>query len=313
VALLDEFWKAAAGKLAERWASIAAPAVVFWAAALLAWSYAGPGWSRLEVISDWLNKQKPMALLATLVGALVVIATSTIVVQRLASPVLRLLEGYWPCPFHRLAESFRRRAELRKAEDKAAWDLLQAAIEENEPTAQQRVKLAHLERRRRYLPVKDSELLPTRIGNILRASETRPRHRYGLDLVMVWPRLWLVLPDAARQELASARRSLDASVAAAVWGAAFLAFIPLTWWALVGLVVSVASVLVWVPARAEVFADLTEASVELYRTSLYRHLRWPVPKNAAVERECGEALTKYLVRGSDQPYPNFTPPTETKA
>jgi hypothetical protein len=133
-----------------------------------------------------------------------------------------------------------------------------------------------------------------------------------LDVVLIWPRLWLVLPDTVRRELASARGSLDASVAAAIWGTAFVAFTPLTWWALLGLVVPVTAVLWWVPVRAEVFADLIEAAVELYRVALYRQLRWPLPENPAAERGRGEALTKYLERGSDKPDPDFTPPADSK-
>ena len=73
--------------------------------------------------------------------------------------------------------------------------------------------------------------MPTRIGNILRAAETRPYDHYGLEAVIVWPRLWLVLPDSARQELSTARASLDSSVAAVIWALGFCAFAPLAWWA----------------------------------------------------------------------------------
>jgi hypothetical protein len=358
--VLDEFWKAAAGKLADRWAAMAAPAVVFWAGAVVAWAYAEQRWSRLSKITDWLNKQHVIAQIAALIGALVIVAASTIIVQRLTDPVLRLLEGYWPRPISglridialyrrvkadkcwkqlndeigdgeptaaqlaelarlerhrhqrprrssRLIEVVRRYALWRKEMDVENWQLLQTEIDDSQPTAAQLAELARLERRRRHRPVLDSELLPTRVGNILRAAETRPRHRYGLDVVLIWPRLWLVLPDTTRKELASARASLDASVAAAIWGTAFVAFTPFTNWALVGLVVTLAAVLWWVPARAEVFADLIEATVELYRIALYRQLRWPLPKNPATEPERGEALTEYLERGSFNPYPVFTP------
>ena len=160
-----------------------------------------------------------------------------------------------------------------------------------------------------HRPVRNDEMLPTRVGNILRAAETRPVHRYGLDAVVVWPRLWLVLPGAVRQELTSARASLDASVAAAIWGAAFVAFTPWAWWAApVGVVTAAAVILWWLPTRAEVFADLVESTFDLYRSALYQQLRWPLPDTPAAEQQIGRALTKYLVRGSDKSYPTFNPP-----
>jgi hypothetical protein len=305
--VLDEFWKAAAGKLADRWAALAGPALAFWAAAVLAWAYAGSGWSRLAKITDWFNKQQTMAQITALIGALIIVVASTIIVQRLTTPVLRLLEGYWPVLLNRLTAKCRDYALKRKNEDTQRYQMLQAELGASQPTAEQLTELARLRRRRHHRPIGDNELLPTRVGNTLRAAETRPRHRYGLDVMLIWPRLWLVLPDSAREELAAARSSLDASVAAAIWGTAFVAFMPLTTWALVGLTVPVAAVLLWVPACAEVFADLLESAVELYRFSLYQQLRWPLPKNPAAERERGEALTKYLESGSDKPYPNFTP------
>ena len=224
---MGSFWDAVAGKLADRWASVAAPAVVFWAGGILAWAFAGSGWSRLSKITSWLDGQKVAAQIAALLGALVVVAASAIVVQRLTTPALRLLEGYWPKHLRGLTDWQRGHILRRKTADDEAWQQLKQETDQIEPTAQQRADLARLEHRRSHRPILDNELLPTRIGNILRAAETCPYHRYGLEAITVWPRLWLVLPDTARQELTTARGSLDASIAAALWGLAFVAFTPL--------------------------------------------------------------------------------------
>lgn len=307
--MLGEFWGVVAGKLADRWASIAVPGVVFWTGGILAWAFAGRGWSRLSVITDWLDGQSIPAQIAALLGALVVVEASAIVVQRLTLPVLRLLEGYWPGWGRGLADWRRGHVVRHKRADDKAWQQLQRVADQQELTARQRADLARLEHRRRHRPIHDSELLPTRIGNILRASETRPCHRYGLEAVIVWPRLWLVLPDLTRQELTTARASLDASVASAIWGLVFVAFTPLAWWAApLGIAAAAAAVAWWVPARAEVFADLVEGAYDLYRTALYQQLRWPLPDTPACERLTGSGLTQYLVRGSDKPEPEFTPP-----
>ncbi len=308
--MLGQFWDSVAGKLADRWAGVAAPALVFWAGGILAWAFSGSGWSGLSQVANWLDRRTVLAQIVAVLGALAVAAASAIIVQRLTTPVLRVLEGYWPAWLAWCTERRLSRALHRKSLDETDWQRLQHEAEQAEPTRGQRAALAHLEHRRRHRPVLDSELLPTRVGNILRAAETRPFHRYGLEAVVVWPRLWLVLPDLARQELTGARASLDASVAAAVWGIGFVAFTPLAWWAApAGIAVAATAVAWWVPARAEVFADLVEAAYDLYRGDLYQRLRWPLPETPAHEQETGREITMYLVRGSDKPHPKFIPPS----
>lgn len=44
-------------------------------------------------------------------------------------------------------------------------------------------------------PYNDGDVLPTRFGNIMKASETYPRERYNIDGVPMWPRLINVIPD----------------------------------------------------------------------------------------------------------------------
>jgi hypothetical protein len=289
------------------------PAIVFWVGATLAWAFAGPGLSRLTEISEWLNRQTAVAQLVTMLVTLAVIAASAIVVQRLTSILLRLMQGYWPLWLDPLGGSLLSREEKRKNRDERTWQemTLHRHSGDAELTSRERAELSMLERRRRHRPVLHSELMPTRLGNILRAAETRPGHRYGFEAVIVWPRLWLVLPDAVRQELAAARKALDVSVAVVLWGTAFVAFTPWVWWAApLGIAVAATASWWWVPSRAELFADLVEATYDLYRSALYMQLRWPLPSTPAEELASGNALTEYLLRGSDAQQPRFTSPRE---
>ncbi|MFF0623769.1 hypothetical protein [Streptomyces sp. NPDC004296] len=54
-------------------------------------------------------------------------------------------------------------------------------------------------------------------------------HQYGLDLAAVWPRLWLVLPQEARDEVTAARRRVEAAAQLATWAVPFAA-VPVLWW-----------------------------------------------------------------------------------
>lgn len=151
--------------------------------------------------------------------------------------------------------------------------------------------------------------MPTALGNTLRAAESHPVDKYGLDGVSVWPHLWLVLPDATRQELMTARAALDSAARACVWGLLFVAFTPWTPLAApTGLVVAACAAYWWAPAAAQVFADLVEAAFDLHRTALYQQLRWPLPANPQDERAEGQHLTMYLWRGLDSSSPTFTNP-----
>jgi len=199
------------------------------------------------------------------------------------------------------------RAVTRATAQSKAWQRAYTAVQ---PTADQLARYAQLGRRRRRYPAAAGYFLPTPIGNILRAAERRPADKYGLDTVTAWPHLWFLLPEATRKEVRAARTSLDAAVAAAIWGLLFCVFTPFTLLAIpIGLAVATVTVAIVIPARAQAFGDLIEAAYDLHRTSLYQQLRWPLPANPSEEHTCGRQLTAYLQRGSDITTPTFTPPT----
>ena len=68
-------------------------------------------------------------------------------------------------------------------------------------TGAEETNLSQLEQRLRRLPVTSALMMPTRLGNVLRAAEERPRMKYGLVAVVCWPHLWMVLDKDAKDEL----------------------------------------------------------------------------------------------------------------
>ena len=306
--MLGTFWESLGGKLAERWAAAAAPALVFWVGGLLAWVSAGPGLRRLSNVARWLDRQSVTVQVMGLIGGLLVIVASALVVERLTTPMLRLLEGYWPRWADRPRRSLVDRAQRRAEADEKAWQEFQSRPHSaGGPSGGDLAQMAALEMRIHYRPSAANRVMPTQTGNILRAAETRPTDKYGLDAVVVWPRLWLVMSDSARQEIGSSRGSLDSAAATVVWGLLFCMFVPLAWWALpVGLAIATQAIVWWVPNRAKVFANLVEAAYDLHRSPLYKQLRWPLPATPRDEQVSGRQLTAYLWRGSDTSDPRFT-------
>lgn len=302
--MLSSFWDAAGAKLAERWAAASIPALVFWLGGLLAWIRSRGGFHALKEQADWLAKQSVPAQITIVLIVLLGVSASGVIIERLTTPVLRLLEGwYWPCFLKPLRQKLVERRKTKVEEQLRRYQELSPAVVAGTASPEERTEHGRLTMLQRRSPSPAPDM-PTRIGNTLRAAETRPVDKYGLDVVSVWPHLWLLLPDTARKEIATARVSLDASVAACIWGVLFVLFAPLTLWAVpAGLGVAVVAVVAWVPSRAEVYADLLEAGFDLYRRTLYEQLRWPTPCNPKEERTQGQVLTRYLVRGSDSTIP----------
>lgn len=299
------FAQALGGGLAERWlAVVLAPAFAFWGGGALAW-LAGPG--SIDRVEDWASDRTTAEMVAVLVIGLLIVAGSGAAVSRLTRPVIRAAEGYWPRPLAPLHRYLARAQRSRVQAMEARWQA-QAAIVE--PSPDQQAELGRLDRGLRRYPTTAARTMPTRLGNILRAAESQPGAKYGLDAITCWPRLWLLLPDASRTEVADARAGLDAGAGVLLWGLLFVVWAPWAWWALpVGLV---AAALAYLRMRvdAAIYADLVEAVYDVHRMDLYRALRWPLPANPAEEVAEGRQLTEYLWRGSSATHPEFTMPQD---
>ncbi|MEV0233488.1 hypothetical protein [Nonomuraea sp. NPDC050786] len=314
---MDKFWEGAAAKLADRFGAAAGPALVFWVCGALAWvrghgrltDPAGPAARGLA----WLAAQPGPVQITILLAVLAAVVASAVLVQQLTLPVLRLLEGYWPARIERLTRALADRHVTAARSDVDAWQELAPRVLADGAQPGDRAELRRfqtLDRRIRRRPAHPVQMMPTRLGNVLRAAETRPVDKYGLDIVAVWPHLWLVLPEQTRTELAAARLRLDAAVAACIWTVAYLVFTPWTLWALLALPAVVLVHRFWLVRRAEHYADLVETTADLYRAHLYRHLDWPLPASPREEKATGRAVTSFLVRGSDSSTPLYRRPAD---
>lgn len=311
---MDKFWEAAGTKLADRWAAVSGPALVFWIGGLLAYAHDHHG---VRPFTDWLGRQRSPVQLLAVALLLLVVAASAVAVQQFVTPTLRFLEGYWPRWFDFLRNPLIARIREKDEADRAEWQRLAQLVlgPGARPDAETLRRYAEIDRRRQLRPHESAALMPTRVGNVLRAAESRPGAKYGLDAVTVWPRLWLLLPETTRKELEVTRLALDRGVAASLWGLLFLVFGPWSLWAVpIGLATAAAAVLLITPSRAEVYGQLVDAAFDVHRTVLYEHLRWPLPKHPRDELAHGAVLTSYLSGGSDAVHPRFTlpPPMEPR-
>lgn len=188
------------------------------------------------------------------------------------------------------------------------WKKLHKKYNQHQLSARDRAEYVRLDRAFRQFPTLDDDFMPTRLGNILRASERRPYDRYGLDAIICWSRLWLLMPDSARKELQDARTELNNGVRIWSWSILFLVWTIWTWWAIPCAIASAIFAYCWILDAATVYGDLIESVFDLYRISLYQSLRFPLPNNPVEEKEIGLKVTEYLFRGLQKDFIQFTTP-----
>jgi hypothetical protein len=359
--VLTAFWSGLGGEFAKQWATrILSPALAFWTAglALVWWSGHGNrvqrhGWSvELNATAAPLEQLPAAAQILLIVGALMLIAASALIVERLTLPALKLLEGYWSRPAWLRAQlvryrRWRRRRWATTVEDlrrrEARGDLSLAEFEQLERlttsdvltpadtelhdrlaerrqrfTAAQFAKLARGTDFLRASPPEGALGMPTRLGEVLRAAERRSFDKYGLDTVICWYRLWMLLPEGVKTEISQARLELDRAVRAWLWGALFLVWAPWLWWIAVpvGLLVPLVAYNVGMLNAAALFGDLTETAFDLHRMQLYDAMQMPRPTSPAEERASGVRLTRIFWHGESDPsiaYVTAQPPAAPDA
>lgn len=307
-----KFFESIGSKLADKWvATLLTPAFIFWAGGA-AVGVQIIGWAD---ISSWFIKQPEPLQVALLIAALSLITVSAFVVQRFDLVVLRFLEGYWHPWLNPFSQWFVSREIKRTQRIGDRWQMLMQQRERTSLNRREHDEFIQLDWQYLHLPLPE-QLMPTRLGNNLRAAEQRPLEKYGLDAVICWSRLWLLLPDSTKKELQSARADLNTAARVWLWSLLFilwafigawwaeegwwtspLNFIAVCWPAIVGILSAVFAYYNWAISAAITYGELIEATFDLYRHLLYDFLRWHLPADPNEERRVGQQLTQYLLRG----------------
>jgi hypothetical protein len=230
---------------------------------------------------------------------------TAIVLQPLQLGLVRWLEGYWPRAARSLAE--RRRARYERRVDALETT---TAPRRKPLTAEELASMSEAARELRLLPPRE-HLMPTRLGNALRAAEVRAGDPYGLDAVVAWPRLYPLLSDPVRAVVDGQRDALDVNARfCAVFGAAAAISAALLvthgWWLLVA---AAWVVLTWLAYRAAVAAAIAygesiRTAVDLHRFTLLQAFHLPLPATPEEERALNARLSRFLLQGVplDAPY-----------
>ena len=293
------------GKLAERWvATLFTPAFVFWAGggivALQVWGWDNPVRNTFKSLSDSLQ-------ITTLIALLLAILISGFIIERFDMTALRWLEGYWPRwlrPLRRALLNCQKRAYNQREK---CWQTLKTKESKATLTPDEAGDLAQIDwRHSRLIPAEANKRMPTELGNILRSAELGPTERYGLNTVLCWPHLWMVIPEHVRQNLSAARADLNTAVRIWLWSCLFCLWALLAIWArpfqiaLWPLPLGFLSAWFsyrWAISAAIIYGSLLQAAFDLYRFNLYEALHLNIPQSPNDEKQKAEALNQYLLRG----------------
>jgi len=215
--------------------------------------------------------------------------------EQRASKVVRL--------FHQLQSL---RSEIREQytqspSQRAAWEDVEAeivqlfaerCIEEQERLGAEYDRLyAGLYR---TFPQTRARLMPTRLGNVVRAAEEYSQLVYNFDAPTVWPRLVQLLPSEFQARLEQSSTPLTAmlfcstlSFLFAVIGGSVLFFVGSQWWLFLVAVAGGLLLSNWcyesAVYRAVEYGMLIRTAFDLYRHELLKALRVPLPSSPLEE------------------------------
>lgn len=150
-------------------------------------------------------------------------------------------------------------------------------------------------------PERESLILPTRFGNIVRAFERYPQIIYGIEAINVWPRLQAVIPGGYLTMLDEAKAQLDLWVNlwfGSLLGAAIaLAIAIYSGDCMVALAIPVALALALGFAKvgqdaAGQWGSLVKGAFDLYRGELCKQLGFEMPRSITFERSMWTAASQ---------------------
>jgi len=277
------------------------------------------------LVSDpyhWENSGK-VALLATFI-----ILVTTVVLYNLNNPLIRLYEGYpWKDSFigkrktdkkkeqFELVINLRRRTQILARE--VVINNLTIDVDPLEKAADLSGKLID-----QNYPNRKDLVLPTRLGNVIRAFETYTERRYGASTIALWPRLQGVIDASYATALDNTKVAFDFMLNCSflsLLSTALLGASGLYWkhpklhglvqpWEIWVIVLAGLSYVLYLGAinRAAEWGIGIKAAFDLYRLPLLSKLGYDVkPSDLAEERRMWDIISYHFAFPSEDGYPEL--------
>lgn len=242
-------------------------------------------------------------------GALIAVAFWAYLIHNLQIAITRMLEGYWQGtlldPLYRLRQRrYQAVYDQLDSQRSALERALSADGEQPDPAImQQAARLLSYWSRMQPPHGHRERVQPTRLGNILRAGELYAEDHYGIDAVVIWPRMRPLLPTAFVSVLLDRKIAMDALLLMTLYsGGISLIFCPIialfsTRWdlfLLCALGLPLASVCYRSALQSAIaYSEQIRTAFDLYRTDLLKTLGLKIPVDSAQERALWAALSRF--------------------
>jgi len=246
--------------------------------------------------------------------------------------VLKFFEGYVRLP--KLGYIYNQRRNLHKAKARRLVIKREALKRHIENIEKSLTTTERMQRRLKKLksdyystvaeynhsyPPSPNDILPTRFGNILKASELYPGIHYGMDGVEFWPRLIHVIAPPYRGTIDGARNELSFLVNMSVLAAIFFIFCNLAVFYTMliapnnpvvvfgsairyGVSGTIALACIFFFYNASIFSVgsfglMIRSAYDLFRLDLLKQFRLKMPSNYAEEFRAWKNLNEFIVLG----------------
>ncbi|MGW0481038.1 hypothetical protein [Nonomuraea sp. NPDC003214] len=228
--------------------------------------------------------------------------------------LVQFMEGYWNGPLLRplaLSRTLHHRRRCLTIQDRmgaSAWYLARLDDELKPSAPDTTVEAlradalnAEMRRLRAGYPDRPEEILPTRLGNMLRRHERRAGSMYGIDPLVALPRMAMTAQPEELTYLNNQRTQMELAVRTAVLGLlAAVVTVPFMWregaWLLLALVpygIAYASYRGAVALAAE-YGTAIATLIDMNRFAFYDRLRLAHPEDIAQESARNEILMQVL-------------------
>ena len=257
------------------------------------------GRGRLDTTLSTLDGWSTLGKLLGTIALLGVVWLFAAVLESQTRMITQCFEGYWPNSWVKTAGENRYRVELTALRNERRMSEVYWRF-----------------------PLSENEVMPTRLGNILRACEVYPDDRYGAPGLLVWPRLYSLLPDAMISLIGDSRSALEFLVVLAALASTFaggsgiyLLVIGGPIWLYLACLLggSAIAVLAYSAslATARTYAEYVRTAYDLYRVKVIETMNLPRPADPAAELATWEAVKTLLVQNEPWTAPFSYPPPPT--